>query len=430
MSTFFTYEERLTLQKYLKESRSFKQIAKSLGKDPSTISREVRKHMLEVTAVKAGKVPNSCTHRPVCKKKNVCGSECTRGTPVPCHLCRSCNEHCSDFVEEVCMNRFHPPYVCNGCENLDECLLRKYMYDAEKAHLASHARISSSRSGICSSEEELARLNRIITPLAKQGQSIHQIYVNHQDEIMCSEKTIYNYIDAGLLDVKNIDLPRRVRFRAKRTKPEFKVDKGCRLERNYADFHRFMADHPDNHLVQMDTVIGTQGGKCLLTIHFVEFSFMLAFLRDANTSKSVIDVFNWLYYRLGHKLFCRLFPVILTDNGSEFSNPKAIEFESKYGYRRTHIFYCDAGKPYQKGAFEVNHELIRRILPKGKSFDKLTQQDVSRMMDHINSYKRQKLNNRTPYETFSFHFGSRTLELLGCSPVAADDIRIKSSLLR
>ena len=59
MSTFFTYEERLTLQKYLKESRSFKQIAKSLGKDPSTISREVRKHMLEVTAVKAGKVPNS-----------------------------------------------------------------------------------------------------------------------------------------------------------------------------------------------------------------------------------------------------------------------------------------------------------------------------------------------------------------------------------
>lgn len=430
MSYFFTYEERLTLQKYLKDNLSFKVIANTLGKDPSTISREVRKHMLEVTTVKTGKVPNSCTHRLTCKRKNVCGEECTRSAPVNCHLCRSCNSHCPDYVEEVCLSRFHPPYVCNGCADLENCLLKKYMYDAEKAHVAAHARLSSSRSGICSSEEELARLNRIITPLAKQGQSIHQIYESHRDEIMCSEKTIYNYIDAGLLDVKNIDLPRRVRFRVKRAKPEFKVDKGCRIGRNYSDFQAFLDRHPDIHLVQMDTVIGKTGGKCLLTIHFVEYSFMLAFLREANTSRSVIDVFDWLYYRLGHRQFCRLFPVILTDNGSEFSNPKAIEFESQYSSRRTYIFYCDAGKPYQKGAIEVNHELIRRILPKGRSFDDLTQSDIYRMMNHINSYKRQKLNNRTPYETFSFHFGSKMLDLLGCSPVAADEILIRPSLLK
>ena len=430
MSKFFTYEERLSLQKYLKENVSFKRIAQLLGKSSSTISREVRRHMVEVTTVKAGKVPNACTHRTSCKRKNVCGSACTRSIPVNCHLCRSCNENCPDFVEEICMSRFHPPYVCNGCTNLEECLLRKYMYDAEKAHLASHARISSSRSGICSNEDELARLNRIITPLAMQGQSIHQIYATHRDEIMCSEKTIYNYIDAGLLDVRNIDLPRRVRFRAKRGKPEFKVDKGCRLGRNYEDFHRFLEEYPDTHVVQMDTVIGKQGGKCLLTIHFVECSFMLAYLRDANTSKSVIDIFEWLYYRLGHQLFCRLFPVILTDNGPEFSNPKAIEFESKHAFRRTHIFYCDAGKPYQKGAIEVNHELIRRIIPKGKSLDGLTQEHIHTMMNHINSYKRQKLNNRTPYETFSFYYGSKTLEALGCFPVAADNILIKPSLLR
>ena len=146
--------------------------------------------------------------------------------------------------------------------------------------------------------------------------------------------------------------------------------------------------------------------------------------QDRRTNRNAIERV------LGAKTFNKLFPVILTDNGSEFSNPKAIEFESKYGYRRTNIFYCDAGKPYQKGAIEVNHELIRRVIPKGKSFDNLTQENVSTMMDHINSYKRQKLNNRTPYETFSFHFGSKTLELLGCHPVAADDIHIKSSVLR
>ena len=104
---------------------------------------------------------------------------------------------------------------------------------------------------------------------------------------------------------------------------------------------------------------------------------MLAFLRDANTSQSVIDIFNAMDKILGPELFEKLFPVILTDNGSEFSNPRAIEYRETaprgYSYHRTNVFYCDAGSPYQKGAIEVNHELIRRILPKGTSFDHLTQ---------------------------------------------------------
>ena len=251
---------------------------------------------------------------------------------------------------------------------------------------------------------------------------------------MCSEKTIYNYIDDCLLDVRNIDLPRKVRFRARRKKPEFKVDKGSRAGRSYKEFEAFMEKNPDTAVVQMDSVIGTIGGKCLLTVHFVESSLMLAFLRDANTSQSVIDVFEELDSRLGENLFNQLFPVIVTDNGSEFSNPKKIEYREYavvgYGFKRTSIFYCDAGRPYQKGSIEVNHELIRRVLPKGTSFDNLTQADVTRMMDHINSYKRKKLNDRSPYETFSFHYGEEVLKLLGCTPVAAEDISLKPSLLK
>ena len=195
-----------------------------------------------------------------------------------------------------------------------------------------------------------------------------------------------------------------------------------------------MEKSPDTAVVEMDSVIGTIGGKCLLTIHFVESSMMLAFLRDANTSQSVIDVFDLLDRKLGGELFNRLFPVIVTDNGSEFSNPKKIEYRDHavagYGFRRTSIYYCDAGCPYQKGAIEVNHELIRRVLPKGTGFDNLTQEDVTRMMDHINSYKRKKLNDRSPYETFSFHYGEEVLKLLGCTPVAAEDILLKSALLK
>ena len=300
--------------------------------------------------------------------------------------------------------------------------------------MKAHEKISSSRSGLCVSEAEVARLNQIISPLVAQGQSVNQIYINHQDELMCSEKTIYNYIDACLFDVRNIDLPRKVRFRERYKKPEFKVDKGCRVGRSYKDFEAFLEKHPDTAVVQMDSVIGSKGGKCLLTIHFVESSLMLAFLREANTSQSVIDIFNGLERVLGPESFEELFPVILTDNGSEFSNPKAIEQREKVfrgiSYRRTNVFYCDAGCPYQKGAIEVNHELIRRILPKGTDFNGLTQTDITLMMDHINSYKRKKLNNRSPYETFSFYHGEDILKKLGCHPVPASDILLRPVLLK
>lgn len=430
MSKFFTYEERLDLQKYLKESLSFKEIARRIGKDPTTISREVRKYSSEVATGYPGFSFNSCRNRFNCRLKNICGKDCSRKSVTYCKLCSSCNPNCKEYIEEICTARYRVPYVCNGCETLGKCTLMKNIYDAEHAHIKAHEKISNSRSGLCVSEDEISRLNRIISPPIQNGQSVNQIYISHQDELMCSEKTIYNYIDACLFDVRNIDLPRKVKFRERYKKPEFKVDKGCRIERSYKDFGTFINKNPDIAIVQMDSVIGVKGGKCLLTIHFVDCSLMLAFLRDANTSKSVTDIFNHLDKILGQELFSELFPIILTDNGSEFSNPRAIEFRDTLPFLRTHVFYCDAGSPYQKGAIEVNHELIRRVLPKGSSFNNLTQDDINLMMNHINSYKRKKLNNRSPYETFSFYHGEEVLHKLGCYPVAAGDIMLKPALLK
>ena len=246
---------------------------------------------------------------------------------------------------------------------------------------------------------------------------------------MCSEKTIYNYIDSGLFDVRNIDLPRKVKYRQRRKEKEFKVDRACRNGRTYKDFKKYMEKNPEVPLVQMDSVVGKEGGKVLLTVHFVDTSLMLAYIRDANTAKTVTDAFRELRKKLGNSLYKSLFPVILTDNGSEYSNPKGIEYDEN-GLSVSCVFYCDAGSPYQKGAIEVNHELIRRILPKGSSFDDLTQEDVNRMMDHINSYKRKKLNNRSPYEAFSFYYGETVLAKLGCTQVSPGEIILKPSLLK
>lgn len=435
MSKFFTYAERISLQKFLGEGLSFKEIAVRLSKDPTTVSREVRKQMSVVATGRPGYVHNTCKNRKTCRKKAICGRQNCHCTSLGyCKLCSDCNNHCEDFVDEVCQSRFKPPYVCNSCEQINKCTLLKNIYDAEKAQYKAHERIAQSRAGLCTSEAEIAHINALIVPLVRRGQSLHQIYVTHKDEIMCSEKTLYNYLDAHLFDVQHGDMPRKSRLRPRKQKKEYKVDKGCRLGRSYKDFLDYLAQNPDTSIVQMDTVIGSVGGKCLLTIHFVESSLMLAFLRDANTSQSVLDIFNGLQDRLGITLFQKLFPVILTDNGSEFSNPKAIEADPETGEIRTSIFYCDAGKPYQKGAIEVNHELIRRVLSdvngRNRNFNSLTQDDVTLMMDHINSYKRKKLNDRSPYETFSFYHGEEVLRLLGCSRVPADDITLRPDLLK
>lgn len=185
---------------------------------------------------------------------------------------------------------------------------------------------------------------------------------------MHSDKTIYKLIDLGILEVRNIDLQRKVKFKQRRKQTSiYKIDKKCTENRTYEDFLKYMEENPDTPIVEMDTVEGRKGGKVLLTIHFVNSSFMLAFIRDHNDAESVINIFNKLQDILGLTKFKELFIIILTDNGSEFSNPSEIEYDPITKEKRTQIFYCHPSSPYEKGSCEVNHELLRRILPKGSS---------------------------------------------------------------
>ena len=429
MSNYITYEERMEIENCLHNGKSFGQIAKELGKDRSTISREIRKHsVIERTGYGANGY-NACTHREECTKVHVCSGDCHRQAIKYCKLCNCCNDNCLEFEEQVCVTRFKPPYVFNSCSEKNRCTLEKTMYYAVKAHSTAQAHISESRRGILTSEQELNRLNAFVTPLILQGQSIHQIYINYADTLMCSEKTLYNYIDHGFFDARNIDLPRKVRYRPRKKKQEFKVDRGCYIGRSYTEYQQYLVKNPEVNTVQMDSVLGTVGGKVLLTIHFTDTNFMLAYLREANTSQSVIDVFDYLYLKLGRTLFLKFFPLVLTDRGSEFSNPRMIEMTPD-GLKRTSVFYCDPGAPYQKGAIENNHELVRRILPKGHSFDKLTQADIDRMMNHINSYRRPKLGDKSPFEAFAFHHGMELFEKLGLAPVEPNCVILKPRLLK
>jgi IS30 family transposase len=192
-----------------------------------------------------------------------------------------------------------PPYVCNSREDRLKRTLEKSIYKALTAEEEAKLPLRESRSGLSLGEDEIQRIDGIVTPLIQQGQSIHHICCTNKDSIMSSERTIYNYVNDRVLTAKNIDLPRKVRYRPrKKAKTRLKVDKACAVGRGYKDFLAFMEAAEDAAVVEMDTVEGRKGGKVMLTLSFVNSSFMLAYLRDANTSKSVTEIFQKLWEEL------------------------------------------------------------------------------------------------------------------------------------
>jgi IS30 family transposase len=426
-SKHLTDSERFQIEQLLRQRVPLKEIAKIVGKSPSTISREVRKRRVWSDKYAPYRIHNRCAKRADCRKQYLCEdkSSCTR----LCRACNSCNKVCPDFEEEICRRLSDSPYVCNGCPDEHQCPLRKRYYLHKQAHAAYRQTLVESRTGVNITEDELLALDELVSPLVKRGQSIHHIVVSNPDLFEVSEKSIYRYVDGGLLKARNIDMPRICRLKPRRTKPvEHKIDSGCRIGRSYDDFKRFI-DGNDISYVEMDSVIGRLGGKCLLTLMFKSCDLMLAFIRDHNTAHSVIDRFNALYECLGAETFSKLFPLLLGDNGSEFSDPKAIEFDA-LGIQRTKVFYCDPYSSFQKPNVEVNHEFIRKILPKGTSFDNLTQDDINLMMSHINSYSRGKLVDNSPFDVFDSLYGFGILSKLGLHKIPPNQILLKPSLLR
>ena len=422
-----TNDERLQIEHLLNEQTPLKQIAVKLEKHPATISREVRARAIVSDKGARYRVRNRCVLRADCGKHLLCGdkSQCTRR----CSACNLCNEICPDFEEQVCYRLFEPPYVCNGCLEEYQCVLRKKYYINKKAHEAYREMLIESRVGANITQDELLILDELVSPLIGRGQSLHHIVASNPDKFNISERSIYRYVDGGLLSARNIDMPRVCRMKPRKTKPvAHKVDSSCRIGRTYAQYESFIKENPLS-VVEMDSVIGRIGGKVLLTLMFTSCDFMLAFIRERNTSQSVIDIFNMLHKLLSDQIFKALFPLLLTDNGSEFSNPLKLEFDAQ-GNHRTRVFYCDPYASFQKPHVELNHELIRRILPKGTSFDKLQQPDVTLMMSHINSYTREKLSNKSPMDLFGFLYGWEPLQKLGMSKIPASEILIRPALLK
>ena len=331
------FDERYVIEHSLNKNMSFKAISKQILKDCTTVSKEVKAHIIFEKKGAPYRPFNDCLNRKHCFHYGDICLACERHkNRNKCSACGHCTTSCSDYSKEECPKLSKAPYVCNGCDLLNSCTLEKRFYKALSAQKEYELVRSESRSGFNLCEDELK---------------------------------------------------------------------------------------------QLDSVEGIKGGSVLLTIHFVLPKLQLAFLRDANDSKSVTDIFDALYKLLGFENFTKILPICLADNGTEFSDHFGIEADSD-GVIRSRLFYCDPSSPSQKGACENNHEFIRRIIPKSTDLGQHTQSQIDIMMDHINSYGRPELGDKSPYEMFEFYYGKEILDLLGVHKIVPNEIILKPELLK
>lgn len=423
--------DRLVIEIGIGRKDSFKKIAKMLNRHPSTIAHEVKENRTFIQ----GNYPwgKDCRYARTKKKHNVCGeSEC----PYVCCKCRGfdCRTMCEDYISVACHKFETAPYVCNTCPKKRLCSKDKYIYSAKHADAAVSRRRSESRRGVRLTEKQKREMDELITTLVRKGQPLTHIYAEHENELPVCLRSLYNYIDAGELTIRNIDLRRKTGYRRRgkghQASPGFQ-NMEFRQLRTYADFESAMKlRYSEDEVVEMDTVKGVrETGKRLLTMIFRKNNVMLLFLMPDGKAESVKRVFDYLEAGLGLDLFRRLFPVILTDNGSEFKRVDDLELNEEFEYR-TALYYCDPMASWQKGCIEKNHEFIRYAIPKGKSLNAYTQEDMTLLMNHINSVKRPLLGNKSPYELVEedeedFH---ELMKLLKMHLIPPDEVHLMPDL--
>ena len=422
-----TLEDRKYIEKSLNEGLAFKEIARYLCKDPTTISKEIRLHRASYLYRKGTfyNAHNFCTKRYRCTRTNVCDKIILCG--IKCTSCTICNQHCPDFVKEQCNRLDKAPYVCNGCPKaVSRCTIPcKYRYDAIYADRIYRETLVNSRSGINMTKHERFKKDDIISPLIWQGQSPYQIVANHP-ELDMSVRTLYTYLNQGLFRAKDIDLKRKVKFKPRRVHKTQITDRKVFVGRMHSDFLALRLDS----WAEMDTVHSSRESKRVLLTFFIKREkLFLAFIMNRCTKGAVRLVFDRLEARIGTYDFLTLFSTILTDRGSEFGDPDSLETGIN-GLERSSIYYCDPMRSGQKGGVENIHTMLRMVLPKGTSFEFLTQWDVNLIVNHINSTPRESLGGHTPYELALETYGEALLKELQLRQISPDEVNLTPKLIR
>ena len=415
-----TLEERRIILAGITNGSTKTAIAQTIGKDKSTVGKEIRLHR---TLTYKCKMPLECNHY----KKCVYGRQCT--------------PDCPEYSPFQCSRRDRSPGACNGCSDWSRCRFDKYQYSPEEAHRDYRTTLTDSREGVNLIVQEAKQMAAVIAPLLKQGQSPYQIVTNHP-ELGISEKTLYNYIENGVFHeiagITVMDLRRQVSRRLPKKKAKTykkRTDRKYLQGRTYKDYQSYLSEHPEVFVAQMDTVYNDEtNGPFLQTFKFVRAGIILALYRDEKTAASMKEGIDILESILGAEVFHKYVHVLLTDRGAEFFAAEAMETSSD-GTRRTRVFYCDPMRSGQKGTLENKHIELRYILPKGTELRGLGltgQSELNLVLSHINSSPCELLGNKSPLELTEFMYQDLYGKLLafGVHPIEKDRIILKPYLLK
>ena len=421
-------DDRLSIDKIISSNRdssgklslTLNSISDMLEKDPTTISKEVKKHRSEINL----SIPNfkyallyckSCANQRECVLKAQ-----KKGIEGPCE----------GYVKYVCkfLNTF--PWVCNGCKKKGFCSSPKSYYSPTEADNDYKYVLTDSRIGISLEVEEYKEIDSTISNGLKRGQSI--AHICKSNDLNISISTAYAYLKNGYLTAKQIDARRIVKLKIKGGKKHHNslILKKLKEGKNYNDFIKHLEANPGLIYTQMDTVEGKKGGKVVLSLKLVSIQFQFYFLLENKEAKSVVNKLNEIQQIIGIENYKKIFGTILTDNGSEFTDIQGIFSDPDTGEIRTNLFFCDAMASYQKGSCENSHERFRYVLPKEVSFDNLTQKDFDLITSHINSYKIKSIDFSCAIEKFYAFFGKEILDKLNISLIPANDVLLKPELIK
>lgn len=417
-NSHLTLEDRIIIQTGITHGSSKNSIADTIGKDNSTIGKEIKNHR---HLVHRCSYPTPCLHFRNCPHNRVCDS-------------------CQDYLPFKCNRRDRSPGACNGCPRFTHCRYDKYIYKADIAQKEYASLLVDSRLGINMTYNELKTVADIVVPLVKAGQSPFQILTDHP-ELNMSEKTLYNYIEAGVFrefGLTDIDLRLKVRRKMpKKVSVIYKKreDRRYLIGRTYKDYVDYTDENPDLAAVQMDTVYNDiANGPFLQTFKFLAYGFMFAVYHDEKTADEMTAGVDLLESILGTRLFLAEVPILLGDRGSEFIDAQGIEKEVD-GHRRTRIFYCDPMASRQKGSLENNHREIRYICPKQVDLRALglsDQKKVNLMLSHINSVPKKIWKGKSPIEVMKFLNPElyERFKTFGIEEIDKDKIILKPYLLK
>lgn len=413
-----TLDERKIIQVGIENRCKKIDIARTIGKDATTIAKEIRNHR-KLKARNLFNYPSLCIHM----KK-----------------CGGCKQKCSKYEEPTCKKRDRSPGACNKCPNMSKCHLDKYFYYAEHANEEYKKDLVDFRQGINLTITEAKELANILKPLLDKGQSLYQVKSSHK-EIKQSIKTLYTYIEMGVFKeygIDNFSLKEQVNRKQFNNKYKKRKEPVNYNGHKYTDFLNFRNDNPNVPVVEMDTVYNNPSGPYIQTFEFEKTGIMIGFIHKNKTSESMSNTLNNLEELLSHDLYCELFSLLLTDRGVEFEKINLFQFNSKTGELRSNIFYCDPYKSSQKPHIENTHNYVRDIIPNEIDLSNITQEDLNLVFSHINSTPRKIYNGKTPYEMFEFLYnsednptkGTEILTKLNMQKIKRDEVTLKPYLIK